>query len=120
MRCFVKAINEILLVVDKTYCMSREERAKIHEVEWIEDLPFSILGEVELLHDKTVGIAHHCVKNQNVESNLILNLERENIFRSKAFMNWIANNGDKYPNYLIYLLTINSLRLAVCEFLKAE
>ena len=117
---YKEMLSTLLKFLEIAFSNSAISRKNLHEIEWeAEDGQPSILGEAEVRADTVIGIARTCLKRQpeNIDK-LIDTLEAGSIYKSEHLVNWLANSGDDFPEFLGYMMAIENLRVGTITFLK--
>lgn len=91
----------------------RQERKKLHEIEWNagDDAP-SVLGEAEIRATAVVGTASLCLqqigpKNLQDHWNALSNVT---IYGSKTLSDWMKLHSTEFPGFTAYLQAVEYLR----------
>lgn len=102
---------------------SRNDRAKLHEIEFEADesTPWVSI-EMKIIADSVAGIAHSCTKarwrKDMTKEEAIDFLKSQSIFFRKDLVNWIGTEGPNFPDFLGYMLSTECVRVAAIKFLK--
>jgi len=110
-------LNNMLNLVNDTYASSKDDRHKLHKIEWSgeTDTP-SILGESEIRADAIVGIVrkHVRIDTTNKDEDLKI-LKRYGIYKSPILRNWLLDEGDNFKDFTAYLNMLELMRLTLIE-----
>jgi hypothetical protein len=105
--------------VDSAYSISSSERKELHELEWDSDNKISILGEAEIIAETVLGLfsrfKKHSITNKVEALSL---LAKYSVYNSPILAGWLARDGNKFLHFSQYLKSVESLRMALKEFIE--
>lgn len=114
---YKKAINLLFNLMQDCYRNCEMDRIELSQCEYIGEFDISsLIGEVELIDADLAGYATRAIKNNLFFDEVENNIEKLSIFRSPVIVNFLSSNIDKYERFLIYLQSIENLRLALQIF----
>ena len=110
-------INILVDLVNEAYCLCKDDRHKIHEVEWLsQNNSISILGESEIRADAIIGIARSYIRDSLKDKvKRIEVLENYCIYNSSVLGNWLITEGENFKKFSTYLHYLENLRLTLKE-----
>jgi hypothetical protein len=119
---YKRMLNLLLKALEMAFSNSSMNRKSLHEIEWeMEEGHPSILGEIEIRADTVIGVARTCLKKQPKGiDELIDTLESSSVYQSEIIVNWLADNGDNFPEFMTYITAIENLRIGTITFLKKD
>lgn len=117
---YSKVLEVLLKLLDSAFSNSSSNRKRLHDIEWDEeDSSPSILGEVEIRADAVIGIARACLEKDHIDiSEFIDILEANSVYGSEAIVNWVANDGGDFQEFLQYLAAVENLRTGMMALLN--
>ncbi|EJW2021870.1 hypothetical protein ODD08_004632 [Salmonella enterica] len=114
---YKKAINLLFNLMQDCYRNSEMDRIELSQCEYIGEFDISsLIGEVELIDADLAGYATSAIKNNLIFDEIENNIEKLSIFRSPVIVNFLSSNVDKYERFLLYIQSIENLRLALQVF----
>lgn len=106
---------------DTAYTLSRSERKELHELEWKSKKTISILGETEIIVNTLFGM-FSMLKKHSIRNNLeaLALLTKYSVYSSPVLVEWLTRNKNQFLHFSQYLKTIESLRVAMKEFIEKQ
>lgn len=111
---YKKVIKLLFNLMQDCYRNSEMDRIELSQCEYIGKFDISsLIGEVELIDADLAGYATRAIKNNLFFDEIENNIEKLSIFRSPVIVNFLSSNIDKYKCFLLYIQSIENLRLAL-------
>lgn len=112
-------LESILNEVNRKYDLSKNDRRLLASLEWDSTEGFSFLGEIEIWSDLIFGITNAFMKNNSeIAIDNINLLEKNSIFDFEKVSKWLRVEGQKYKEYIQYVMVVENLRFVVLILMK--
>lgn len=113
-----KLLQVLLIRVNEAYQSSKDDRKKIHKIEWEVDDGTSILGESEIRAGAVIGLVKQYIDSTITDKeDALLTLRKYSVYRSPDLLKWLLKEGNEFSNFTLYLENLEHLRLTLQEII---
>lgn len=106
--------------VDHSFRDSKDERKRLHEIEWAAgEEAASILGEAEIRMDFVIGVVQTWLE-YGYEKDRRDDLMRYSIHCSSILHDWLKEHSADYPRFAVFLQVVELLRVVALRVLCAS
>ncbi|MDM8522335.1 hypothetical protein QUF80_03095 [Desulfococcaceae bacterium HSG8] len=115
-------LQVMLKKIDEEYQSCRQDRHKLHKLEWEgEESEPSILGEVEVIADTVIGLVKTYLEiGAKNKGETVTMLQNYSIYKSPVLLRWLLGEGRNFNHFALYMTNVEHLRMTFSEMIKSE
>ncbi|QDU05909.1 hypothetical protein V6x_56530 [Gimesia chilikensis] len=117
-------LKTLLESIPELYQSCKADRKRLHDWEWEQEDAPSILGEVEARATTISGYATSLQKpdyngSRDLQA-MVSGLQQASIHRSETLRNWMQTESEHYPDFALYLETLEALLWLAVKRVRQE